>query len=401
MNYLYLIKKLLLKEYYQKYRQYIQLDQKDKEVFFLFKALDEIHSQLKEDISFEEYALWVQVNLGNNYTTLLEVIKTQETNNDYIEETLKTIQNKREAISLAEEAIRFSEGKITQETFDLKLELYKEISKRKQTDVPFINLSLEEIYNGQVKTPGLRWRLNCLNRSLGSLRKGDFGVIFARPETGKTTFLTSEVTNFALQSNHPILWFNNEEQGSKVLLRCYQATLGITEEVLGKNLIKAEEVFKEKTHDNIKIYDSAAIHRRTVERLCIEYKPGLIVFDQLSKIKGFTNDRDDLRLGSVFAWGRELAKEYAPVITAHQADVSAEGKKYLTMDNVANAKTAIQAEADWILGIGASHDNGYEYIRHLNISKNKLIGDEDSDEKLRHGKFDVLIQPEIARYKDL
>lgn len=401
MNYLYLIKKFLLKEYYQKYRQYIQLDQKDKEVFFLFKALDEVHSQLKEDISFEEYALWVQVNLGNNYSTLLEVIKIQETKDDYIEEILKTIQNKREAISLAEEAIRFSEGKITQEAFDLKLELYKEISKRKQTDVPFINLSLEEIYNGQVKTQGLRWRLNCLNRSLGSLRKGDFGVVFARPETGKTTFLTSEVTNFALQSNNPILWFNNEEQGSKVLLRCYQATLGITEEVLGKNLTKAAEIYKEKTKDNIKLYDSAAIHKRTVEQLCKEYKPGLIVFDQLSKIKGFSNDRDDLRLGLIFAWGRELAKEYAPVITAHQADVSAEGKKYLTMDNVANAKTAIQAEADWILGIGASHDNGYEYIRHLNISKNKLIGDEDSEEKLRHGKFDVLIQPEIARYKDL
>ena len=70
------------------------------------------------------------------------------------------------------------------------------------------------------------------------------------------------------------------------------------------------------------------------------------------------------------------------------------------MDNVANAKTAKQAEADWILGIGASHSDGFEFVRHLHASKNKLTGDEDSDPALRHGKLDVIIQPEIARYKD-
>ena len=64
-----------------------------------------------------------------------------------------------------------------------------------------------ELYNETIATPGLRWRLGSLNRMLGSLRKGDFGFIFARPETGKTTFLASEVTNFATQLEQPILWF--------------------------------------------------------------------------------------------------------------------------------------------------------------------------------------------------
>ena len=70
------------------------------------------------------------------------------------------------------------------------------------------------------------------------------------------------------------------------------------------------------------------------------------------------------------------------------------------MENVANAKTAKQAEADWILGIGATHQEGMEYMRHIHASKNKLTGDEDTDPKQRHGKVDVLIIPEIARYKD-
>lgn len=71
------------------------------------------------------------------------------------------------------------------------------------------------------------------------------------------------------------------------------------------------------------------------------------------------------------------------------------------MENVANAKTAKQAEADWILGIGRTHDTALEYIRHLHLCKNKLSGDSDTDPTLRHGKMDVLIEPLIARYSDL
>lgn len=147
--------------------------------------------------------------------------------------------------------------------------------------------------------------------------------------------------------------------------------------------------------------DDANFSKRDVESIIEEYSPGLIIVDQLHKIKGFNSDREDLRLGEVFGWGRELAKEYAPLIGVNQADATGENKRYLTMDNVANAKTAIQAEADWILGIGTIHDPGYEYVRFLNISKNKLTGSIKTDETLRHGKFEVLIEPTIGRYKDL
>lgn len=71
------------------------------------------------------------------------------------------------------------------------------------------------------------------------------------------------------------------------------------------------------------------------------------------------------------------------------------------MANVANAKTAKQAEADWILGIGKTNDPGYEMVRFLHLSKNKLSGDEDTDASLRHGKREVLIEPSVARYVDL
>ena len=126
-----------------------------------------------------------------------------------------------------------------------------------------------------------------------------------------------------------------------------------------------------------------------------------MIFDQLDKIKGFVGDREDLRLGTIYVWAREIAKTYCPVIAVCQADASGEGKKYLNMDNVANAKTAKQAEADWILGIGKSHGEGEEFMRYIHLSKNKLDGDSDTEPELRHGRETVRINPYIARYQDM
>ncbi len=265
----------------------------------------------------------------------------------------------------------------------------------------FVTSDLGELYERSVKQTGLRWRLATLNQMLGSLRQGDFGFIFARPESGKTTFLASEVSRFAEQASRSILWFNNEEQGSKVMLRIYQASLGLRLEELFSNLNEHKRKYVELTGDRIKLYDSGNISKNDVERIVYQVKPSLIVFDQIDKIKGFTNDREDLRLGSIYQWARELAKEYCPVIGVCQADGTGEGQRWLTMANVSSAKTSKQAEADWIIGIGKSNDDGMEYIRHLHASKNKLVGDSDSDPRLRHGKLDVIIQPDIARYKDI
>ena len=71
------------------------------------------------------------------------------------------------------------------------------------------------------------------------------------------------------------------------------------------------------------------------------------------------------------------------------------------MANVADAKTAKQAHADWILGIGKKNDAGYENLRYLHLSKNKLSGDRDSDPNQRHGKREVIIEAQIGRYRDL
>lgn len=400
MNFLYLIKKLFNFDLYQKYRYHIKVEKDQKEVYWLFKALDQMMDKFQKDITYEDFALWVQVNLGNNYAVFLDLIKHTDVSDDILEETLRTVKERSLSYELAQLSLAVSEGKEPIEKIKELVDRFDDLAEETQTS-PFVTTSLAELYDDAYRKPGLRWRLRTLNRMLGSLRPGDFGFIFARPETGKTTFLASEVTYFAEQADRPILWFNNEEQGKKVMLRCIQGSLGIPMVELVRDLRGNQDRYYQQTHDNLKIIDNAGIHKNDIRALVKEYNPAAVVVDQLDKVKGFSNDRDDLKLGMIYTWHRELAKEYEnAVIGVTQSDASGEGKKYLTMDNVAGAKTAKQAEADWIMGIGKTHDAGLELVRHLNVCKNKLLGDEDSDPAMRHGKADVLIQPDRARYED-
>jgi replicative DNA helicase len=265
-----------------------------------------------------------------------------------------------------------------------------------------VTMKLSELYESTIAAPGLRWRLDWLNKSLGSLRKGDFGFIFARPETGKTTFLASEMTHMVKQTEGDILWFNNEEQDKKVAVRCQQAMFGVDLRTLfGSNLTAYEEQYEKEINDRIQIfkYDDSNSYKR-IESIIQSRNPALIIFDQIDKIKGFKNERYDLELKKIYQWAREIAKAYAPVIAVSQAGGSGEGKVWLTMDDVDSSKTAKQGEADWILGIGKEQDNTSN-MRFFNISKNKLIGDEDTLPELRHGNTQVMIKPNIARYEEI
>ncbi|MEM4380517.1 MAG: AAA family ATPase [Thermoplasmatales archaeon] len=398
-----LLKSFLNKETYTKYRNYVTEQDFDPDLAPILRGLDEWYKTNTKDATLEDLAnLTFAGGVPEKKAAFLKEVfqnlqKVNGTETAIV--LLDRLKTENLCQQLAMTAYEVSAGRKS------VLDIYPLVEKLKQPTtetIEYVTDDIHKILNEIVATKGLRWRLDALNKSLGSLRRGDFGFVFARPETGKTTFLASEVSFMAsqdLNNSGPILWFNNEEQGKKVKLRCYQAALGATIEQIRKYPDRAQEKYEKLTKNRIKIYDSASIHRRQVETICKTECPSLIIFDQIDKIKGFSDDREDLILGAIYQWARELSKTYAPVIGVCQADGSAEGIDRLTMAHVSNAKTAKQAEADFIIGIGKVHQSGYDNIRFFNISKNKLIGDADSDPTMRHAFFEAIIRPEIARYE--
>lgn len=401
---------LLQKETYHDYIDTIDLSYlKDnyKELSYLYSCLKEVHSLVEGDVdlpTLQAFFFQKYPDLDKEvYLDLFKTLSEAPINPALGVALLKQIKARKQALKLSEAAFRFSTGHAKYEDIDYEFVRMESPDTSKEEFV-FVTTSLSSIIHDIFQKPGLRWRLDALNKSLGSLRKGNFGFLFARPEVGKTTFLASEISYMLtqlLEEDGSIIWFNNEQVGAEVMLRVYQGYFGLKLEQIKSNPEKYEEAFNSQTKGKFLLVDDANIEKTMVERIIKRYNPSLVVFDQIDKIKGFAADREDLRLGAIYIWARELAKSYCPVIGICQADGTGENVKWLTMDNVANAKTSKQAEADWILGMGAVHAEGMQFIRYLNISKNKLMGDDDTLPKLRHGRFEVMIEPEIARFRDI
>ena len=397
--------------YYNSYYKYINLNYIKINFVNLYKIFLVIDSYYKKNSDSNEISK-VNLELAYHSNYLLEDSERDELSNTLqriidielspgqVEDYLN--QHRKRCLSgeIAKLALDVEDGSAEPNELIEKLQEFDH-EKIEEDKIDSVNMNLQDLYQSQIATPGLRWRLNWLNKSLGSLRQGDFGFIFARPETGKTTFLASEMTHMITQTEGDILWFNNEEQGKKVAVRCYQALLGKTNKELFESLEDNSKTYKDKIQNRLKIYDFEDSSRANrIEQIIKTTNPSLIIFDQIDKIKGFKMDRYDLELKATYQWAREIAKMYAPVIAVSQAGGTAEGKLWLTMDDVDSSKTAKQGEADWILGIGKEQDNTSN-MRFLNISKNKLLGDSDTLPDLRHGNAQVMIKPEIARYEEL
>jgi replicative DNA helicase len=401
------------REVYTKYYKYVNLGYVKTNYtnhYKLFTSVDTYYNKYddKDHINSSELDIqfnsnWLLQETERKELTLLiqRIFDVELSNKDAVINLLSEHRRRGLAGDLAKLALDVEDG--TANADDL-LEKFKDFDVQdiEQESINFVQMDLEDLYESQIETPGLRWRLDWLNKSMGSLRQGDFGFIFARPETGKTTFLASEISHMIKQTDGDILWFNNEEQGKKVGIRIFQSFFGAEQQILfGQQKQVYNQQYRDMVGDRIKILDfEDSSSPRRIEEILSSTNPALIIFDQIDKIKGFKADRNDLELKAIYQWARELAKKYAPVIGVSQASGEAEGKLWLTMDMVDGSKTAKQGEADWILGIGKEQDNSSR-LRYFNITKNKLIGDTDTLPDLRHGQNQVLIKPEIARYEDI
>jgi hypothetical protein len=412
--YLSIIKLFLNKEYYNKYNNsidYKYIKEYLPELNKLYLTLNKVYTDFPEkttvthdDLEIYFYTFYPaskQETFQPLFKALADCVDLG--GDDAVVGYLKAISNKEAASRFVDLAVSYVEGGVSDSHFNealaklheaFSLSLQKSESSAESSFIEFSD-KLEEEVRGE---PGFRWSLPSLNESLGSIRKGDFGFIVARPETGKTTFLANQVANFCVQtkplSGGSILWINNEERSLKVALRVKQAFNSL------KSTSKESALFDQELLNNVQIPKDLVLQRREVEQLCEKHQPRLIVIDQLDKIKGFDGDRYDLELKAAYSWARELAAKYGPVIGVCQASNSGEGKKWIGMGDVDSSKTGKQGEADWILGIGRSDNEDSTFVRYFFLSKNKLLGDQDTDPARRHDKWTVKILPDQAIYED-
>ena len=327
------------------------------------------------------------------------------------EEVIKTLIELDYLSKIMEECEKVKEGSSDLEHVHmLATNALKDVERYIEKDELFVSANLSAIAD-RISSSGYDWRLDVLNRSLGPLRTGNFLIIAARVEVGKTTFLASEVSHIATQmpKNRPVVWVNNEEESTVVFFRIVQAALGLT----SKEMIADSEGAMTKytalmggDKNKIRVTKDTN-HMRDLETLFKEVNPGMIIFDQLDKVDGFKSDeREDIKLGKIYKWARELARTYGPVIAASQLSASVVELKdppFIGLDSLRGSKTDKPGEADAVITLGKYKEPKNpeeEMIRTINIPKNKLPGGGPKQtETERHGQYLVTIDPTHARFE--
>ena len=287
----------------------------------------------------------------------------------------------------------------------------KDVERYIEKDDLFVTADLSSIAD-RITSSGYEWRLEVLNKSLGPLRTGNFVIVAARVEVGKTTFLASEVSYLAQQlpKDRPVVWVNNEEESSVVFFRIVQAALGQeSKEIIADSKLAMERYTSLMGGNKDKIRVTKDMNNvRDLETLFREVNPGLIIFDQLDKVDGFnkSDEREDIKLGKIYKWARELARSYGPVIAASQLSATAVDLKdppFIGLDALRGSKTDKPGEADAVITIGKYKEPKSpeeEMIRTINVPKNKLPGGGTKQmESERHGQYLVTIDPIRARYE--
>ena len=335
------------------------------------------------------------------YESIFKTLASLDTSDSLATEVVKALIEKH----YVEQIVQTSLPVLSNETFDIipKIEqaigeYYEavEISNKKESRMRSDIEHIRSLFEEEILGAGLKWRLDCLNGDIGSLRGSTLGHVFARPNTGKTSFLISEVTNFAgqLEADDCILYINNEDKGSRIEGRIWNAVCGATKYDIYEQLDKAKEIFESRGGNKIIFHDEPSMTMGEVNAMIKEHKPKIVVIDQGDKIqiRGGGSMANHDRLKAVYCGFRELAKTYdTNIITAGQASAEAQDKKWLQQTHMDNSKTGKPGELDYAIGIGVQGNDSD--VRYLHVIRNKL-----KDGAM--GRHMTLLNPMKARYTD-
>ena len=408
------------KENLSKYRRYIKPHVVVKETNIILDGMEKYYKTFPtvSDFNWDSFSAFLIADQSKRLTddAIVKLRMTLTKAKTFVphhahEEVIKTLIELDYLALITEECEKVKEGSSDLEHVHiLATNALKDVERYIEKDELFVTADLSAIAD-RISSSGYEWRLDVLNRSLGPLRTGNFIIVAARVEVGKTTFLASEVSYLAQQlpKDRPVVWVNNEEESSVVFFRIVQATLGQESKVIiadSKAAMDQYTTLMGGNKDKIRVTKDMN-NIRDLETLFREINPGLIVFDQLDKVDGFkADDREDIRLGKIYKWARELARSYGPVIAASQLSATAVDMKdppFIGLDALRGSKTDKPGEADVVITLGKYKEPKTpeeEIIRTLNVPKNKLPGGGTKQmESERHGQYLITIDPIRARFE--
>lgn len=234
------------------------------------------------------------------------------------------------------------------------------------------------------------WPLALNQRLNGGLLKGHHMVVFARPEIGKTLFLVNAVAGF-LSQGKVVLYVGNEDPVFDIALRVICRLTKRTSVDVLSNLEESEAQARDLGYGNLILAGLTPGTPKEIEQLIKEFKPDVLLIDQLRNLSVANKEGNYVQqLEKAATSARNIGKKHGLlVISVTQAGDSATDKAVLEMGDVDSSNTGIPAQADVMVGIGATQEDQAMGRRVLSLPKNKRSGN--------HEFFPVRIDPSMSR----
>lgn len=279
-------------------------------------------------------------------------------------------------------------------------------------EFPPLVITAEQMVETTALTGRWKFHLPVLQDKIGGIGPGVFGLIAARPNSGKSLAAISlcfHPEGFAAQGAR-IAYIANEElvhrhksravccytgfdygvlsNASRVLIEIkVRERKGepINEEIKNKALAdidkfnEAAQRFDEAFKDSVMFYHETGMPYQSIEKLIEEQKPDIVIIDQLDKLYIHGDNPGHEKMRVLYTAMREYSANHGvAILGVCQASESAAGRRYFSFDALEHSKTGKGAELDLCICIGQDDLHEDNNVRYFYLAKNKLTGNESS-----------------------
>jgi len=353
----------------------------------IYNCISECHNKFNKDITpLELFSYWKSKNptstqaWTNSIEDIINSIGNAEPIDDEISKTvIERLYQQDIGAEIANFGIMINEGNVT------AMDSLKQLIQKCQTDFTtdeFGEPVTDNIYELlAVVSDDNRFQFNIptLSREVYGIGRGEFGVIAAYSNVGKTAFAISLCASPAgfCQQGAKVVYIANEEIGKRTKLRAIQSYTGMTRDEISESPEDAAARYSG-IKDRLIFQDAQGWDITTLEAYLAKEQADVVIVDMADKIaltEKFNSGHERLR--ELYYRLREAAKTYnCALLGLSQASAEAEGKTRITMSMMEGSKLGKAAESDIMLGLGKmdNPDDPDDSTRWITVMKNKISG---------------------------
>ncbi len=396
---------------YKNYNAYISiLPNIDSDISIIYNIIDNYYNKYKDslfitkDDLLDMYELMYKNHKSKEvHISLINTMFDLQSNKDLILDYIEQLIERSKATQMIQELLPVTEGRVTGKLLETQkyIDEYIQLLRNPPVEIGALEpatLDIRDLAKEDSQDPGFEWPGKKLTATIGRIKRGTLGLIFAPVDGGKSSFGYNACAAFSWQigQNEQIVYCGNEENKRRMAARQVGCLINKPKSFCFEYPDKAHSILKKTPGwKNIHIFDGVT-HVNYIQELLERYRPRILFIDQGTNVDiSLKSNKEIDRFKKVFRWYRNKANEFdCAIVTLAQANAVKESQQWLTLNDIYGSKVDIPGALDYAIGIGSKDTPTTQNIRYINVCKNKMHNGEKK-------KFQLYFNYKTCRFKDI